>query len=139
MTRSILTSVVVLAIALIGCRKNDTVSPSTENTPVVANTANAFSFTLAATSYTATNQYTMSFSTDTIACSLTITGKTTGSGSLTVADSNYSIVYADSSLNNQVTAFTQSGKGIPKRISIVFNDYTGTITFALARQGNAIR
>jgi len=133
MNKTIFLEVALLMAVLGGCKKDNSVNSPVTNLPVVANTLNAFSFELSATSYTGTQQYTLSFSTDTLACSLTIVGQTAGSGSLTIADSNYATVYADSILSNQVVAFTQSGKGIPKRISLAFNGYTGTITLALSR------
>ena len=123
---------VIVAFAA-GCKKNDSVNSPNDNIPVIANAANAFTFDLSATSYTGNQQYTLLFSTDTLACSITIVGQTSGTGSLTIADSNYVIVYADSALTNQVLAFTQSGKGIPKHFSMTFNNYTGVITFALSR------
>ncbi len=124
----------IVAVALTGgCKKNNSVNAPIVNTPVVTNVPNAFTFNLNATAYTGTPRYTLSFSTDTLACSLTVTGKTTGSGSLIVVDSNYSTVYADSALSNQVVVFTQSGKGVPKRISMMFKSYAGTISFALSR------
>ncbi len=132
----VMTAVVVVALVA-GCKKDNSVNSPTVNIPVVTNVQNAFTFNLSANSYTATSQYTMSFSTDTIACSLTVTGQTAGSGSLTIADSGYATVYANPTLSNQVVVFTQSGKGIPKRISMAFNDYTGTISLALARGNSA--
>ncbi len=133
MNKSILWKLALLIVILVSCKKEASINSPAANTPVVANTQNAFSFNVAANSYTATCEYTLSFSTDSLACSLTVAGQTTGSGSLRIADSNYSTVYADSMLRNQVVAFTQTGKGVPKHIEMLFNGYTGTISFALSR------
>jgi len=138
MNKSVLVGAAFLIVVFAACKKDESVNSPVANTPVVANTQNAFSFNLTATSYTGAPQYTLAFTTDTIACSLTVVGQTAGTGSMIIADSNYSPVYADSALSNQVVAFTQTGKGIPKRIVMVFNGYTGTITLALSR-GNPIR
>ena len=133
MNKSILWGLASLTAVFTSCQKENTVNSPVTNIAVVANTQNAFSFTLPASSYSATLDYSLSFTTDTLACSLTVTGQTTGSGSLRIADSNYSTVYADSMLTNQVVAFTQTGKGVPKRINMVFAGYTGTVTLALSR------
>ncbi len=135
MKRLVVMTSIIGVVMLVGCsnNKSNPVNSPTTNIPVITSVNNAFTFNLTAVSYTGAQQYTMSFTTDTIACALTVTGQTAGSGSLIVADSNYATVYADSVLSNQVVAFTQSGKGIPKRISMAFNGYTGTVVFTLAR------
>jgi hypothetical protein len=124
---------IVLVLVLAGCKKDGTVDPSAANIPIIANTQNAFALDLVATSYTSNAVYPLSFSTDTLACSLTITGQTTGTGSLRIIDSNNSTVYSDTTLSNKIVALTQMGKGIPKNITLVFNNYTGIINFALSR------
>ena len=136
MNKTTLWVLVLLMAGSLGCRKENTATSPEANTIVIANTLNAFSFQLSANSYTATLDYTTSFSTDSLACSVTVTGYASGSGSISIADSNYSSVYADSILTNQVVAFTQAGKGVPRRIHLVFSQYTGTIVFALARNGS---
>jgi hypothetical protein len=126
----------MLVCLVAGCKKDSTTSPeagANANIPVIANTMNAFALNLTAQSYSATIEYDLSFSTDSLACSLTVVGQTQGNGILRVADSSYSTVYADSSLQNKVAASTQTGKGIPRKIKAVFNNYTGVISFAMAR------
>jgi hypothetical protein len=126
----------MLVCLFAGCKKDSTTSPETganANIPVIANTMNAFALNVTAQSYSATIEYVLSFSTDSLACSLTVVGQTLGNGILRVADSTNSTVYADSSLQSKVAASTQTGKGIPRKIKVVFNNYTGIISFAMAR------
>ena len=142
MKKIAMNSIVVLASILAGCNKDVTIDPMNNNTqiitntPVIASTLNVFSLTLTAKSYTASSQYDLSFTTDTLACALTVTGQTSGNGILRIIDSNNSVVYADSTLSNKVIASTQTGKGIPKNIKLIFIDYTGTINFALSRNAS---
>ena len=142
MNKIVMSSIVVLASILAGCNKDATIDPTNNNlqiitnTPVIASTLNVFSLTLTAKSYTASSQYDLSFTTDTLACALTVTGQTSGNGILRIIDSNSSVVYADSTLSNKVIASTQTGKGIPKNIKLIFIDYTGTINFALSRNAS---
>jgi hypothetical protein len=142
MNKILMSSIIFLAGMIMGCNKDATIDPANNNlqvitnTPVIASTQNVFSLTLTAKSYTASSQYDLSFSTDTLACALTVTGQTAGNGILRVIDSNNSVVYADSALSNKVIASTQTGKGIPKNIKLIFIDYTGTINFALSRNGS---
>jgi serine protease inhibitor len=124
---------IVLVLVLAGCKKDGTVDPAAANMPVIANTQNAFAFDLVATAYTSNAVYPLSFSTDSLSCALTITGQTAGNGSLRIVDSTSSTVYSDSTLSNKIVALTQTGKGIPKNITLEFNNYTGIINFALSR------
>jgi hypothetical protein len=139
MNKIIMSSMVLLAGMMAGCNKDAVTDPTNNNiqvltnTPVIASTRNVFSITLTAKSYTASSQYDVSFTTDTLACALTVTGQTSGNGILRIIDSNSSVVFADSSLGNKVLASTQTGKGIPKHVKLLFIDYTGTINFALSR------
>jgi hypothetical protein len=130
----------VLACLLAGCKKDDApagpdvvVFDGASNIPVIANAPNAFAFTLAAHSYTATVEYDLAFTTDTLSYSMTIMGQSAGTGSLRVTDASSAIVCADSSLKNTIAAFTQNGKGVPRKIKLSFTGYSGSISFALAR------
>jgi len=132
----------LLVLILVGCKKDLPVNPTSDtipvdqilaNTPIIANTQNAFAFHLVARAYTSSTDYPLSFSSDSLSCAMTITGQTTGNGSLRIIDSNSSTVYGDSTLSNKIVALTQTGKGIPTNITLVFNNYTGIINFALSR------
>ena len=131
----------LLVLILVGCKKDLPVNPTSTNlpvdqiianTPIIANTQNAFAFHLVATAYTSSTDYPLSFSTDSLSCAMTITGQTTGTGFLRIIDSNSSTVYSDSTLSSKIVALTQAGKGIPTNITLVFNNYTGIINFALS-------
>ena len=142
MKKSNIYILILLAGILAGCNKDSVLNPTSNhmpidiviaNIPVIANTQNAFTFDMVATMYTSSITYPLSFSTDTLACSMTITGQTSGGGYLKIVDSNNATVFADSAMGNKIAAFTQSGRGIPKNISLVFTNYTGNINFALSR------
>ncbi len=123
-------------IFFVGCKENILTNSTSANIPVIANTTNAFAFTLIANSYSSEIEYDLSFSTDSLSYSITVFNQTSGDGSLTILDSNNSIVYSDTLLINKVVAFTQAAKGIPKTIKLTFNNYTGTLSFALSRNNS---
>jgi serine protease inhibitor len=134
MKKVITTTLLAITICLWGCKKDDTIiNPTSANIPVIASTTNAFTYTLVANSFTSTTTYNVAFSTDSLACSTTVTNQTSGNASLKISDSTSAIVYSDSSLTNKVLAFTQAHKGIPKTIQVTFTNYTGTLVFALSR------
>lgn len=127
----LLISFLVIAAYFAGCTEDTTVNPP--NTPVIASTSNAFAYTLAANSYSANSEYELSFTTDSLAYSIIVSGYMSGNGSLTIMDSNNLNVYAESLQSNKVVAFTQTNHGIPKKVKLVFNGFSGTFNFALAK------
>jgi hypothetical protein len=136
MNKIIIVTLLVATICFVGCKEDTSTNSMSANIPVVANTTNAFAFTLVANSYTSNAEYNLSFSTDSLSGSIMISNQTSGNASLTILDSNNSIVYSDSLLSNKVVAFTQASKGIPKIIKLAFSSYTGTLIFALSRNNS---
>ncbi len=133
MDKIIVATLAVAIMCFAGCKENTSTNPRSTNIPVVASTTNAFAINLTANSYTSNAEYGLAFSTDSLSCSIVVANQTSGNASITISDSSNSIVYRDSLLANQVLAFTQAGKGIPKLIKLVFNNYTGTLDLALSR------
>ena len=123
-------------IFFVGCKENILTDSTFANIPVIANTTNAFAFTLVANSYTSDIEYDLSFSTDSLSYSITVFNQTSGDGSLIILDSNNSIVYSDTLLIDTVVACTQAAKGIPKTMKLTFNNYTCTLSFALSRNNS---
>ena len=103
-----------------GCTEETVLEPPYTNTPVITSTANAFAFTLAANSYSANTVYELYFTSDSLAFSIVVSGYSSGNGSLTIMDVNSSTVYSESLQGNNVHAFTQTNKGIPKKIILLF-------------------
>lgn len=139
MKKTTVAAFILLTYMFAGCKEDSTSNSENSanaNMPVIANTKNAFALNVTAQSYSATIEYDLSFSMDSLACSLTVIGQTTGNGILRVVDSTNSTVYADSLLQNKVAASTQTGKGIPRKIKMVFNNYTGILSFAMARNNS---
>ena len=133
MKKLLLISFLVIAAYFAGCKEDTTVNPPYSNTPIIASTNNAFTFTLAANSYSANVEYELSFTTDSLAYSIIVSGFSSGSGSLTMMDSNSSNIYVETLRGNKVVAFTQTNHGIPKKVKLVFNGFSGTFNFALSR------
>ncbi len=129
----------VLAIVIfVGCKENSTVSiqsSAPQNTPVVVSTTNAFTYAIDANTYTDSTADDLTFSSDSLACTLAVGSYLSGDASLYIRDSTDSIVFYDSITTNKVIVITQSGKGIPKRFTLSCNNFTGKISFALSRTG----
>lgn len=124
-----------LCTIMAGC-KSDSVSPSTtgSNTPVIANASNAFSFIIAANNYSSNYNSSLSFTKDSLAISITSANYSSGKVLLSIADSSGSVIVQDSVMANKVVAETLSGKGIPKECTIICQNYSGSLVFALAGQ-----
>ena len=135
----ILSSVFLLAttIYFIACTEDTGVNPPNSNSPVIASTQNAFAYTLVANSFSDNKEFDLDFTSDSLAYSLVVTGYKAGNGSLTVEmNASSSYIFSEPLQSNKVIAFTQTNHGIPEKFKIVFNDFTGTLNFALAKSGS---
>ena len=125
---------ILILLLLVGCNKNST-SPSTgiNNTPVAVNVANSFTYTLDASGYSATTGYDLSFNTDSLVCTLVASNYSSGNATVTIASPPGGIAIHDSVFSNTVNVTVQSGTGIPKQCSLVFQNFTGKFSLVLAK------
>ena len=133
MKKVLLIPLLVFTVYFLGCDEDNSLNPTYSNIPVIASTSNAFAFTLVANSYSADHEYELSFTTDSLAYSIIVSVYSSGNGSVTILDSNGSNIHAESLQGNKVVAFTQTNHGIPKKVKLAFNRFSGTFNFALSR------
>jgi len=128
---------ILLAIVVfIGCKENSTVSVQSsahQNIPVAVSTTNAFTYAIDAVTYTDSTAYELTFSSDSLACTLAVGSYSSGDASLYIRDSTDSIVFYNSVTTDEAIVITQAGKGIPKRFTLLCNNFTGKISFVLSR------
>ena len=122
---------------LTGCTDDDdSVNSSYYNTPVISITTDALAYSLVAESYTQTAGYNLTFTSDSLAYSLIITNYFSGIGSLRIKDTSGTIIYEETLQGNKILSFTQTDNGIPGKFEIDFDRFTGTVNFALAKNGS---
>jgi hypothetical protein len=122
-----------IAVFLVGCTEDEPSNPGYYNTPVVSKTTNAFAYSVSAEYYTSTAEYDLQFGSDSLAYSLIISSYFSGVGSIQLKDSTGTSIFEETLQGNKIIAFTQSDQGIPVRIQINFDSFTGTVVFSLAR------
>jgi hypothetical protein len=123
----------VLGIFASGCTNNPaSTTMASTNTPVIANTTNAFTFVVAANNYTQNENWGLAFTSDSIAFSVVSGNYISGSVLFTVTDSTNATVFQETINANRVIALTQSGTGVPARCTINCSHYTGSLTFAMS-------
>lgn len=126
-------SLVVFTINFIGCTDDESVNPGFYNTPVISKATDALTYSLAADYYTSNAAYNLSFTSDSLAYSLTITNYFSGIGSLRIKDSIGTIIYVDTLQGNRIYSIVEKAQGIPHRFEIDFDHFTGKLNFALAK------
>lgn len=128
---SILTILILLTLS---CTKDNDILTPYSNTPVVAHTQNAFAYTLVAQNYSATANYNVNFTSDSLAYSLVISGYSSGNGLLRVGKLiSSSYIYLEQLNTNKVVAFTDTNSQAPEYIHFEFYNFSGTISFSLAK------
>lgn len=137
MKKIFITLLLLPTILFISCTEENEIVTPYSNTPVVAFTQNAFAYTLVANNYTSNTSYDISFDSDSLAYSLIVSGYKSGDGVLTVLmEPQSSYVYSEQLKSNKVISFTQNGVGMPRKIQIEFNNFTGTLSFSLAKSNS---
>ena len=127
--------IVLIIVVFIGCKENSTVSiqsSASQNAPVVVSTTNAFTYAINANAYTDSTAYDLTFSSDSLACTLAVSSYSSGNASLSIRDSTDSIIFYNFVTTDETIVITQAGKGIPKRFTLSCNNFTGKISFVLS-------
>ena len=102
------------------------------NAPVVVNVTNAFTYVMMANGYTASVSYDLTFTTDSLAYTLVVANWGAGNATFAVGDASANTIVRDSVFTSKVRTVVQSGKGIPRRFMLGFQNFTGRISLALA-------
>ena len=123
---------------LTGC-KDSTNSPTelASNAPVVAVVPNAFTYVVFGDNYTASVNYDLQFTTDSLVYSMVVGKFGGGSATFIVWDASGNTILRDSVFTTKVNAVVQSGKGIPKRCTLGFQNFSGQMTLSFAANKGA--
>ena len=119
--------------AFAGCKDSAT-SPTSiaNNAPVIVSVTNAFTYVMMADRYTTSVNYDLNFTTDSLVYSLVVANYGAGNATFVVADPSGNTIIRDSLFTSKVNSLVQSGKGIPKRCTLGFQNFTGSISLSLA-------
>ena len=125
---------IFLLLGAFGACKDDSTSPTgiVTNAPVIASATNAFAYVMMADGFTASVNYDLNFTTDSLAYSMVVSNWGSGSTTFLVVDPSGSTIIRDSVFTSKVSSLVQSGKGIPKRCTLSFQNFTGGISLSLA-------
>jgi hypothetical protein len=123
-------------VIFVGCKENSNVTIQTstpQNTPVVVKTMNAFTYVIDANTYNTNTAYDLTFSTDSLAGTLTVGSYLSGNASLYIRNSINPNIFHDSITTNKTIVIAQAGNGIPNQFTLSCNNFTGKISFVLSR------
>ena len=125
--------ILLLLGACAGCKDSAT-SPTSiaDNVPVIVSVTNAFTYVMMADRYTTSVNYDLNFTADSLVYSLVVGNFGGGNATFVVADPSGNTIIRDSVFTSKVNTLVQSGKGIPKRCTLGFQDFTGSISVSLA-------
>ncbi len=114
---------------------NDTATGPTDlasNAPVIVSVTNAFSYVMMANNFTSSTSYDLSYTTDSLVYSMVVANFGSGTATFVVTDQGGNAVLRDSITTSKVNAIVQSGKGIPRRCTLAFQNFSGKMTLSLA-------
>ena len=90
----------ISSLFIVGCSDDskDITNPITtpyDNTPVVVNALNAYTFTLNANDFSITRVDSLSFDADSLVVTLTLANHSTGDGDISIVAANSAIIFAE--------------------------------------------
>lgn len=120
----------ILSLALLSCEVESI--PFVTDTPVVANTDGAYSFTLVASDYTETRRDRVNFNGENVQFSLTIAGVGSGTGSLVITDLDGNVIREESLSQNKVVAQTDIDIEGASNVALSFDNFSGSVVLAIS-------
>ena len=140
--RQLTLSMVILGMVslfVVGCEDDltdptDFITTPYDNTPIVVNTLNAYTFTLSANDFSMDRVDSLSFNSDSLVVTLTLANHSTGSGDISIFTSDSSPLFSEALDANKVVIETGITGNIPEAVSIQLSDFTGSISFVLGKQ-----
>lgn len=118
------------SVALLSCTKNEVVQPGSFNNPSFSSGPNGFSYFVSAQNFTLEQSIPLSFTCDSLAFSLAVTGYSSGLSSVEIIADSISYRTLDLTFNTN-QAMTFSFGCIPKIAKLRFSRFSGTLSFAL--------
>lgn len=110
------------------------VSSTPKNQPVVVSAADAFTFTVDAQEFSYTTTQAVSFSGDSLVATLVVTNYVSGTGHIESVTSDGTQFYSEVLNGNRTVVLAGLAPTLPKSVSVTLTQYTGTVTFVLARK-----
>jgi len=121
----------LFAVALFGCKDDGTSSSYSEaNVPIIQNSSDNFTLSLEANNCTSIYFFGLTFSTDTIRCSLEVTNYASGNAIIIVGNTLAGEVHRDTIVTNGKVITNISDNGIPTNCTVICNTFTGKINYA---------
>ena len=103
-----------------------------DNIPVVVNTENSFTFTVAANQLDYTYDNNINFNKDTLVVTITLTNASSNNSSVQILDSENNFVFNESLNESKVLVNTELINLDSKRVKLELQDFSGQLTFVIA-------
>lgn len=133
-----LIAVLLLAASFViySCRDRDNPSDYSDgnfnNTPVTANVEDAFTYVVNASSFSYNQVQPVSFTTDSLAVTITVKNFSRGQGTVDLRDGGNNVLYSKTISSGLVSAEVLKLPGLAKKINISFDGFTGQFTLSIA-------
>lgn len=102
------------------------------NIPVVVNTENSFTFTVAANELYYSYDNNINFNRDTLVVTITLTNASSNNSSVQIRDSGNNIVFNESLNESKVLVNTELINLDPKQVNLELQEFSGQLTFVIA-------
>jgi hypothetical protein len=128
--------VVVMILCLHSCNDNSTkpTDNGNVNSPVITNLTNNFTYSVQARNYTATDENTLSFTSDSLIVTLTSSEYLSGIAIVSLRDSLDTVIFTDTIQSNETNVIVGLKTSKPESYRINTADLTAKLVFVVVGQ-----
>ncbi len=128
--------IIIFVLGFISCRNEITsLQPtSAQNSPVVTNTTNCFTYSVNANQFSDESQSTLNFRSDSLIVTLTCSEYLSGQAIVAVRDSLNAVIFSDTVVSNKTITVVGMKTNRPKLSHVMLDKFTGKFVFTLVGQ-----
>jgi len=128
--------IIIFVLGFVSCKNEITsLQPnSAQNSPVVTNTTNCFTYSVNANQYSDETQSTLNFRSDSLIVTLTCSEYLSGQAIIAVRDSLSAVIFSDTVMSNKTITVVGMKTNRPKSSYVMLDKFTGKFVFTLIGQ-----
>lgn len=132
----VITLMIIMFLSIYSCTNKSTESTDDHsiNSLVITNTTNSFTYSIRAENYTATDEQTLSFTSDSLLVTLTSSEYLSGMAIVTLSDSLSTVIFTDTIQSNETKVLVDLKTSKPESCRVNALDLTAKLVFVVVGQ-----
>jgi len=129
----IISLMIIMFLSIYSCKNKSTESTDDHNfnSSVITNTTNSFTYSIRAENYTATDEHTLSFTSDSLIVTLTSSEYLSGIAIVSLRDSLSTVIFTDTIQSNETNVIIDLKPSKPESCRVNAVDLTAKLVFVV--------